>query len=82
MKRYDSSSDSSEYCDPPLVHSDDDINLDINQTRAVQLETFFDGKFSDDTRGEVWVKCVMCQMWAHLDCGGAETAFQTEATFL
>ncbi|GBO40314.1 hypothetical protein AVEN_9546-1 [Araneus ventricosus] len=43
-KRYDSSSDSSGYCDPPLVDSDDDINLDINdginQTRAMQLASF------------------------------------------
>ncbi|GBM09676.1 hypothetical protein AVEN_186391-1 [Araneus ventricosus] len=43
-KRYDSSSDSSDYCDPPLVDSDDDINLDINdrisQTRAMQLASF------------------------------------------
>ncbi|GBN25234.1 hypothetical protein AVEN_174920-1 [Araneus ventricosus] len=29
-KRYDSSSDSTDYYDPPLVDSDDDINLDIN----------------------------------------------------
>ncbi|GBO09158.1 hypothetical protein AVEN_236617-1 [Araneus ventricosus] len=77
-KRYDSSSDSSDYYDLPLVDSDDDINLDINDgdkpysRKATCI--FCDGKFSEDTRGEVWVKCVMCQMWAHLDCAGAETA--------
>ncbi|GBM97071.1 hypothetical protein AVEN_134360-1 [Araneus ventricosus] len=74
-KRYDSSSD---YYDPPLVDSDVDINLDINvgdkpdSSEATCI--FCDGKFSEDTRGEVWVKCVMCQMWAHLDCAGAQTA--------
>ncbi|GBN92736.1 hypothetical protein AVEN_267125-1 [Araneus ventricosus] len=77
-KRYDSSSDSSDYYDPPLVDSDDDINLDINDGDKPDSRKatciFCDGKFSEDTRGEVWVKCVMCQMLAHLDCAGAETA--------
>ncbi|GBM11847.1 hypothetical protein AVEN_26773-1 [Araneus ventricosus] len=73
-KRYDSSSDSSDYYDPPLVDSDDDINLDINDGYKPDSRKatciFCDGKFSEDTRGEVWVKCVMCQMLAHLDCPG------------
>ncbi|GBL86781.1 hypothetical protein AVEN_96021-1 [Araneus ventricosus] len=77
MKRYDSSSDSSDYYDPPLVDSDD-INLDINDGDKPDSRKatciFCDGKFSEDTREEEWVKCVMCQMWAHLDCAGAETA--------
>ncbi|GBN12694.1 hypothetical protein AVEN_112825-1 [Araneus ventricosus] len=76
-KRYDSSSDSSDYYGPPLVNSDDDISLDIkhgdkpDSSEATCI--FCGGKFSEDTRGEVWVKCGMCQMWAHLDCAGAET---------
>ncbi|GBL90760.1 hypothetical protein AVEN_215503-1 [Araneus ventricosus] len=77
-KRYDSSSDSSDHYDPPLVVSDDDINVDINDGDKPDSRKanciFCDGKFSEDTRGEVWVKCVMCQMLAHLDCAGAETA--------
>ncbi|GBN28159.1 hypothetical protein AVEN_210493-1 [Araneus ventricosus] len=77
-KRYDSSSDSSDYYDPPLVDSDDDINLDINDGDKPDSRKatciFCDGKFFEDTRGEEWVKCVMCQMWEHLDCAGAETA--------
>ncbi|GBM69656.1 hypothetical protein AVEN_124440-1 [Araneus ventricosus] len=70
--------DSSDYYDPPLVKSDDDINLDINDEDKPDSRKatciFCDGKFSEDTRGEVWVKCVVCQMLAHLDCAGAETA--------
>ncbi|GBM79432.1 hypothetical protein AVEN_213288-1 [Araneus ventricosus] len=55
--------------------TDDDINLDINDGDKPDSTCIFcNGKFSEDTRGEVWVKCVMCQMWAHLDCAGAETA--------
>ncbi|GBM45703.1 hypothetical protein AVEN_14147-1 [Araneus ventricosus] len=77
-KRYYSSSDSSDYYDPPLVDSDDDINLDMNDRDKPDSSEatfiFCDGKFSEDSRGEVWVKCGMCQMWAYLDCAGAETA--------
>ncbi|GBM79487.1 hypothetical protein AVEN_57326-1 [Araneus ventricosus] len=67
-----------DYYDPPLVDSDDDINLDINDGDKPDSREatciFCDGKFSEDTHGKAWVKCVMCQMWAHLDCTGAETA--------
>ncbi|GBM97283.1 hypothetical protein AVEN_128814-1 [Araneus ventricosus] len=58
--------------------TDNDINLDINDGDKPDSSeatcVFCDGKFCEDTRGEGWVKCVMCQMWAHLDCAGAETA--------
>ncbi|GBM60542.1 hypothetical protein AVEN_37854-1 [Araneus ventricosus] len=58
--------------------TDNDINLDINDGDKPDSSeatcVFCDGEFSEDTRGEGWVKCVMCQMWAHLDCAGAETA--------
>ncbi|GBN37524.1 hypothetical protein AVEN_129415-1 [Araneus ventricosus] len=73
-KRYHSSSDSSNYYDPPLVDSDDDINDGDKPDSRKATCIFSDGKFSEDTRGEVWVKCVMCQMLAHLDCAGVETA--------
>ncbi|GBN59649.1 hypothetical protein AVEN_92138-1 [Araneus ventricosus] len=76
-KRYDSSSDSSDYYDPPLVDSDDDINMDINdedEPDSIEATCIFcNRKFSEDTRGEVWIKYVMYQMWAHLDCAGADT---------
>ncbi|KAL4705758.1 hypothetical protein ACJJTC_018357 [Scirpophaga incertulas] len=28
--------------------------------------------FSNDTQGETWIKCLMCGLWAHNDCAGAE----------
>ncbi|GBM39565.1 hypothetical protein AVEN_52919-1 [Araneus ventricosus] len=53
----------------PLKKTDDGINLDINDGDKPDSTCIFcDGKFSEDTRREVWVKCDMCQMWAHLDC--------------
>ncbi|KAG8304277.1 hypothetical protein J6590_097796, partial [Homalodisca vitripennis] len=33
---------------------------------------FCQGQFSDDHRGELWVMCVMCQVWAHNECAGAD----------
>ncbi|CAH1985423.1 unnamed protein product [Acanthoscelides obtectus] len=34
---------------------------------------FCNGMFSEDTRGEVWVKCFQCFMWAHSDYYHYET---------
>lgn len=28
--------------------------------------------YSNDTQGETWIKCLMCGLWAHIDCAGAE----------
>lgn len=33
---------------------------------------FCNGKYSNDQRGEVWIRCVSCSLWAHFDCTGAE----------
>lgn len=34
---------------------------------------FCDSPFSQDSRGELWVRCLMCQLWAHEECAGTET---------
>lgn len=33
---------------------------------------FCDRSFSEDTKGEMWIQCLMCEMWAHIVCSGAE----------
>ncbi|KAK9674985.1 hypothetical protein QE152_g40731 [Popillia japonica] len=33
---------------------------------------FCDRKFSEDSKGELWIMCIMCSQWAHVDCSGAE----------
>ncbi|KAJ8893157.1 hypothetical protein PR048_005740 [Dryococelus australis] len=33
---------------------------------------FCDRKFSEDSEGKLWVMCIMCSLWAHVDCAGAE----------
>nr|CAD7576313.1 unnamed protein product [Timema californicum] len=35
---------------------------------------FCDGKFSEDSKGEIWIQCLSCSLWAHLDCTAAEKA--------
>ncbi len=58
------------------MDGNDVTNLDVNGGDKPDLSNatcmFCVRKFSEDTRGEVWIKCVMCQKWAHLDCAGAE----------
>lgn len=34
---------------------------------------FCNGPFSQDVRGELWVKCLMCNLWVHNECAGCET---------
>ncbi|GBP92766.1 hypothetical protein EVAR_103646_1 [Eumeta japonica] len=36
---------------------------------------FCEAHFTADERGEIWVKCLICHMWAHNDCAGAETDY-------
>ena len=33
---------------------------------------FCDGKFSEDERGEIWIKCFSYSLWRHLDFTGSE----------
>jgi hypothetical protein len=34
---------------------------------------FCNGMFSNDKRGELWIQCLMCNMWAHTKCAGPES---------
>ncbi|KAF5273028.1 hypothetical protein FQR65_LT04770 [Abscondita terminalis] len=33
---------------------------------------FCNSAFSADQKGELWVHCLMCSMWTHNECAGAE----------
>nr|CAI5869873.1 unnamed protein product [Callosobruchus analis] len=33
---------------------------------------FCERKFSEDRRSELWVQCLMCDLWRHVECAGAE----------
>lgn len=33
---------------------------------------FCEGLFSNDNKGELWIMCIMCNLWAYNDCAGAE----------
>lgn len=33
---------------------------------------FCESLFSEDKPGELWVQCLVCQMWAHNECAGSE----------
>lgn len=60
----------------PFVPADEDIDIDdVGQIVPDDKDAtclFCDGRFSEDRRGELWVCCLMCNMWAHDLCSGAE----------
>ncbi|KAF5299648.1 hypothetical protein FQR65_LT19480 [Abscondita terminalis] len=33
---------------------------------------FCEGLFKEDNHGEIWIKCLMCNLWAHNECAGAK----------
>ncbi|KAF5284735.1 hypothetical protein FQR65_LT13437 [Abscondita terminalis] len=33
---------------------------------------FCESLFSEDIRGELWVQCLVCEMWAHSECAGCK----------
>lgn len=35
---------------------------------------FCNALFSEDIRGEKWIQCLMCEMWAHEECAGSDEA--------
>ena len=61
--------------DSNVPESDSDLELPIGMKKPEDEDAtciFCESKFSDDTKGELWVQCVMCSMWAHNECSGAE----------
>nr|CAH7736079.1 unnamed protein product [Callosobruchus chinensis] len=84
-RRGKSDSESSEYnCSTMIdIHDNTDSSADIpTNTADTQIPTeedaecfFCDGKYSEDREGEEWVKCLMCEMWAHSACAGYDYEF-------
>ena len=33
---------------------------------------FYSREFFENERGEIWIKCFSCSLWAHVECTGAE----------
>ncbi|KAF5291345.1 hypothetical protein FQA39_LY03496 [Lamprigera yunnana] len=60
------------------LHDESDSPLSVfgcdkNPLETNDTECFLGGcLFSNDTKGQRWVKCVMCKMWCHVECAGAE----------
>lgn len=73
-ERDDSGSDES--MDLPSDSScDSPVELPVGEPEPDKEDAsclFCEGKFSGDKNEELWVQCLMCGMWAHSDCAGAE----------
>ncbi|KAJ8892375.1 hypothetical protein PR048_004955 [Dryococelus australis] len=53
-----------------------DLNLAVHKEKPSSENVeyvFCQGKFSEDTHGDEWVQCTMCELCVHTDCSGAET---------
>ncbi|CAH1965368.1 unnamed protein product [Acanthoscelides obtectus] len=60
-----------------LVLADDDLDMDDmpGQKEPDDLDAeciFCESRFSEDRKGELWVQRLMCNMWCHVDCAGAD----------
>lgn len=60
--------------DPPLDDGDSDPEIPQGDYPGDKDAScmFCEGLFSEDSKGELWVMCFVCNMWAHSDCAGAE----------
>ncbi|XP_069693143.1 tigger transposable element-derived protein 1-like [Periplaneta americana] len=53
--------------------SDEDTGTLHPQPQNTSAKCVFCGtKFSEDVRGEIWVQCLQCEMWAHEECAGCD----------
>lgn len=71
------SSDDSEIIDEPNILDDElsDLDVPLGKDKPDDADAaciFCDLLFSDDVKGELWIMCVICKMWAHEQCAGAE----------
>lgn len=64
-----SSSSSDTGSEPEYHDSDDDVSEDFEEDAMC---IFCQIPFSEDVRGEEWVKCQSCSKWAHVECAGSE----------
>lgn len=75
--RKDISPEESDADDENIKVSDSDNDLDVppGQTNIENsdAECIFCGYKFSTGRGELWVQCLVCSMWAHSDCTDAET---------
>ncbi|CAH1953904.1 unnamed protein product [Acanthoscelides obtectus] len=59
-----------------FVPDDEDMDVDeIGQSVCDDKDAvclFCDERFSENQIGELWVRCIMCNLWAHEQCSGAE----------
>ena len=71
-RKVSSSSDSEDSNEPPLMDTDDDLDMNLDDPDSVDATcAFCKEKFSDDCSGQQWVMCSSCFNWNHQFCDAA-----------
>lgn len=71
-------SSSSSESEEDFVPADDDSDYNEFPDSQTPQDTadvhciFCDALFAEDNQGEIWIQCIMCNMWAHNECAGPE----------
>lgn len=63
---------SSEEDNEPLCADSSDESPDRSNVCDAKC-LYCEGLYSMDTRGESWIQCISCKLWAHEECSGIET---------
>lgn len=59
--------------EPDLDIEPGHIEPDLNDAICI----FCDVMFSNDKKGELWIQCLVCHLWAHNECAGPESDHYT-----
>ena len=51
-----------------LIDTDDDMDRDEEDAECLYCANLY----SQDTRGELWIRCNMCFRWCHEECTGTD----------
>jgi hypothetical protein len=55
----------------PVPSDSSDISSDfdnVGKGKPTNQHLFCGGKFSQAVKGEEWIQCIMCNLWAHNKC--------------
>lgn len=60
-----------------FTSADENLNIDdMLEQKKLDVSDgdclFCNREFSEDRKGELWIQCLICNLWYHVDCTGAD----------